>query len=223
MIQIHSDASQKTIFWLAIITSLLLTACQNIPPYQAYEGSMKTDTEVARFTVPGEFNLLSIDGKKFKQLALRDGAVVKLLPGSHQFIIEYYEFFDLGGGEFEKVGSKPMAITFTVEAGNQYVVNSVKFEDVVKAQTYAEKPIITITNTTNKHSVPAVIKYNLYGKKLFATLFGKSNSESTPVPNETGSTQPSNKNVKALEMLKYWWETADEKQQDDFNQWLKNH
>ena len=223
MDQFISTCSHKTSFLLIAVSIIFLSACQNIPPHQAYEGSEKTDSEVATFTVPGQYNLLSIDGVKFKQLALRDGAIVKLLPGSHQFIIEYYDFFDLGGGEFEKVGSKPIAITFTAEAGNQYSVNSVTFEEVEKAQAFAEKPVIEITNATNNQAVPAKIKYNLYGKGLFTTLFGKSNSEPTTTPNETGNTYVINKEGKALEMLKYWWETADESQQDDFRQWLKNH
>jgi uncharacterized protein YccT (UPF0319 family) len=212
---------QKISFWLMIVSIVFLSACQGSGPHQAYEGSAKMETEVATFILPGEYNLLSIDGTKFKQLALKDGAVVKLLPGSHQLIIEYYDFFDLGGGEFEKIGSKPIAITFTAEAGNQYSVNSVTFEEVEKAQAFAEKPSINITNTTNKQTVSAEIKYNLYGKGLFTTLFGKSNSEPTTTQNETGNTYVMNKEGKALEMLKYWWEAADENQQENFRQWLK--
>jgi uncharacterized protein YccT (UPF0319 family) len=211
----------KVSFWLIIIS--ILTACQSTGPYQAYEGSAKTDNEVSIFNVPDIYNLLSVDGVKFKQLALKDGAAVEVLPGQHQFIIEYYDFFDLGGGEFEKVISKPMAITFTTEAGNQYGVNSVTFDEVEKAQAFAEKPSISVTNITNNQAVSAEIKYNLYGKSLFATLFGESNSEPTTTPNEMGNTRVLNKDDKAPEMLMYWWEKADEKQQEDFRQWLKDH
>ena len=218
--------SHKIFFLLTIISFLFLTACQNIPPHQAYEGSPKTDSEIAIFYVPGQFNLLSIDGTKFKQLALRDGAMVKLLPGSHQFIIEYYDFFDLGGGEFEKVGSKPMSITLTVEAGKQYSVNSITFENVEKAQDFADKPSINIIDTTSKEAIPAKIKYNLYGKGLFTTLFGGSQPEPSqplaPKENTKSITKTPGKNGKSLEMLKHWWEMADEKQQGDFRQWLKN-
>ena len=217
-----STYSHKTSILLITMSILFLSACQNIPPHQAYEGEAKANNEIATFSLPGQYNLLSIDGVKFKQLALRDGAIVKLLPGSHQFIIEYYDFFDLGGGEFEKVGSKPMAITFTAEAGNQYSVNSVTFESVEKAQDYAEKPIVNITNTTNKQAVLARIKYNLYGKGLFTTLFGGSQPETAQYLDTAPNTKNPGKDGQALEMLKYWWETADEKQQGDFRQWLEN-
>lgn len=217
-----STCSHKISFLLISILVLFLSACQSIPPHQTYEGSAKMDSEVATFTVPGEYNLLAIDGVKFKQLALRDGAIVKLLPGSHQFIIEYYDFFDLGGGEFEKVGSKPMAITFTAEAGNHYSVNSVTFESVEKAEEFAEKPGIRITDTTNKQAVSAEIKYNLYGKGLFTTLFGGSQPEPAQYINTAPNTKYPGNGDQALEMLKVWWESADKKQQDDFRQWLEN-
>lgn len=219
MNQFISACSRQTSFLLITMSILFLSACQNIPPHQAYEGSPKADNEIATFSIPGEFNLLSIDGVKFKQLALRDGAIIKLLPGSHQLIIEYYDFFDLGGGEFEKVGSKPISITFTAEAGNQYSVNSVTFENVEKAQDFAEKPIVSIVNTANKQAVPAEIKYNLYGQGLFTTLFGGPKS----APENYSATNKPSKDARALDMLKAWWENADEDQQDDFRQWLKNH
>lgn len=221
MNQFISIISHKSPFLLITISILFLSACQGIPPQQAYEGPEKAKDEIATFIIPGQFNLLSIDGVKFKQYALRDGAVVELLPGSHQLIIEYYDFFDLGGGEFEKVGSKPMAITITTEAGIHYNLDSVTFEKVEKAQKFAEKPSISITDTTNKRAVSAEVKYNLYGKGLFTTLFGGAQPEPAQHVNTAPDTKNPGKDGQALEMLKYWWETADTKQQGDFRQWLK--
>ena len=222
MSHFFSEFFHKPLLLLTSIFILFLSACQSIPPHQAYEGTAKPDNEVGIFNISSPYNLLSIDGIKFKQLALRDGAVIKLLPGSHQFIIEYQDFWDLGGGEHEKVTSKPMAITFTAQAGAQYLLNVTQFETLEKAQAFAEKPDVSITDTTNKQTVSVETKYNLYGKGLFTTLFGTSNPEPTTSLNGAGNVNTSQNGDNALEMLKVWWKTADEKQQSDFRQWLKS-
>ena len=217
-----SGSLHKTFFWLTIASIVFLTACQGTGPHQAYEGPEKTDSEVATFTVPGQYNLLSIDAVHYQQAMLKDGAIVKLLPGSHQFIIEYKDFWNLNGEQHEKIVSKPMAITFTAQAGIQYSINAAPLESVEQAQAFAKKPSISIVDTTNNQEVTAKIKYNLYGQGLFTTLFGASKPESTAIQYSTKETDTPNKGDNALEMLKVWWKSADEKQQSDFRQWLKN-
>jgi len=213
-----SDFFHKPLLLLTSIFILFLSACQSIPPHQAYEGTAKSDNEVGIFNISSPYNLLSIDGVKFKQLALRDGAVIKLLPGPHQFIIEYQDFWDLGGGEHEKITSKPMAITFAAQAGAQYLLNVTQFETLEKAQAFAENPSVSITDTTNKQAVSVEAKYNLYGQGLFTTLFRGSKS----APENYSATKKPSKDGRAFDMLKAWWEDADEDQRDDFRQWLKS-
>ena len=168
-------------FWL-IIPIVFLSACQGTGPYQAYEGPPKAANEVATFVVPRQYNLLSIDGAHYQKKFLEEGATINLLPGSHQLIVEYHDIWDLTGQEHEKVTSKPMAITFTAQAGTQYSIKNVLLESVEQAQAFAEKPSISIVDTTNKQAVVAKIKYNLYGQGLFTTLFGASKPEPTISP-----------------------------------------
>ena len=206
---------------------LFLSACQSSAPRQAYEGTAKANDEVAIFTVPDPYNLLSIDGVKFNQYTLRKENVIEILPGSHQLIIEYQDFWDLGGGEFEKVTSKPMAITFTAQAGISYILKVTEFEALEDAQKFAEKPSISVIDTTNNQIVSAKVKANLYGKGLFTTLFKGEDSNpesiSTASPTSTANTNNTVKNGQAFDMLRYWWEKADENQQNEFRQWLKNN
>jgi uncharacterized protein YccT (UPF0319 family) len=263
-----SMSFHKISFGLIIIS--ILSACQATGPYQAYEGPKKTAGEVATFVVPTNYNLLSINGSNYQKKFLEEGATINLLPGSHQLIIEYHDIWDLTGQDHEKVTSKPISITFITQAGTQYSINNTLLETVEQSRAFAEKPSIKIVDTTNKQDVSAKIKYNLYGRSLFALLFGDSRqgfaqASSTPsdtvpsatqiakpttistvpviMPAVTSSTTATKEPVatpiakpkatakpdtparagQALEMLKYWWETADEKQQDDFSQWLKNH
>ena len=217
----------KFIFFLITMSILFLSACQSSAPRQTYEGTAKPNNEVAIFTVPDPYNLLSIDGVKFSRYALSKDAVIELLPGSHQFIIEYQNFWDLGGGEFEKVTSKPIAITFTAQAGISYILKVTEFETLEDAQKFAEKPSVSIIDTTNKQIVSATVKANLYGKGLFTTLFKGENSNpeslSTASPTSTAYTKNTVKNGQAFDMLRYWWENADENQQNEFRQWLKNN
>lgn len=214
--------SYKVFILLIAISILLLTACKSTPIHQAYEGAPKSKSEVATFVVPANFNLLAIDGVKYSQPVLRDGATVNVLPGSHQFIIEYQDFWNIDGDNHEKVTSNPLSVTFAAKAGDQYSINTTPLETVEQARAFAEKPGISVVDTASKQSVSVEIKYNLYGGGLFSALFGPSNPKSAPHLDGSAKTKAPNNDGKALEMLKYWWETADEKQQSSFRQWLKN-
>ena len=216
-----SDYLHNKFFWL-IIPILFLSACGSTGPYQAYEGPQKAADEVATFVVPAQYNLLSINAVHYQKKFLKDGATINLLPGSHQLIVEYHDIWDLTGQEHEKVTSKPMAITFTAQAGTQYSIHAAPLETVEQAQVFAKKPSISIIDIATKQTVSAKIKYNLYGQGLFTTLFGAPNPESTASSNGLEKMNTPNKDSNALEMLKVWWETADETQQGDFRQWLKN-
>jgi len=111
-----------------------------------------------------------------------------------------------------------MAITFTAQAGVQYLLNVTQFKTLEKAQAFAENPSISITDTTNKQTVSVEAKYNLYGQGLFTTLFRESKS----APENYSATNKPSKDGRAFDMLKAWWEDADEDQRDDFRQWLKS-
>jgi uncharacterized protein YccT (UPF0319 family) len=214
-----SANSHKIFFWIIMI--LFLSACQGTGPYQAYEGPAKASNEIATFIVPAQYNLLSIDGVKYTKTLLKDGAIVNTLPGSHQFILEYHDFWDLTGESHEKVTSKPISITFNTQAGTQYTINATQLETIEQAQAFAEKPDINIVDTTTKQTTPAKIKYNLYGRDLFTMLFGAPKPEPTTSGMENTHAPVKDNNI--LETLKIWWEKADENQQKDFRQWLKNH
>jgi len=213
----------KSFFRLATVSVLFLSACQGTVPYQAYNGPAKSANEIATFIVPAQYNLLSIDGVKYTRALLSDGDIVNLLPGSHQLIIEYHDIWDLTGEHHEKVTSKPISITFNTQAGNQYTINAAPLETVEQAQAFAKKPSISIVNATNKKTTPAEIKYNLYGRDLFTLLFGEPKPEFTSAPAKTEVSQSENNNSDALDTLKIWWEKADENQQNEFRQWLKNN
>ena len=144
-------------FWL-IIPILFLSACGSTGPHQAYEGPAKTDNEVATFTVPGQYNLLSIDAVHYQQTLLKDGAIIKLLPGSHQLIIEYQDIWNLTGEEHEKVTSKPIAITFTAQAGIQYSIHAAPLKSVEQAQRFAEQPSLSFMGMATKHTVSATLR-----------------------------------------------------------------
>lgn len=217
--------------FLTAIAFLFLTACLSTPVYQAYEGEAKADNEIAVFNIPAAFNLLAIDGAKYSRVSIKDGNTIKLLPGIHEYLIEYQDFWDSNGDDTEKVTSKPIAIRFTVQAGNQYTIDFGKIENVEQSQAFADKPKIAIIDLASRQTVSAEIKYNRYLVGFLGSLFGPSTAapsqpaamSSQPAPAAPASNKPGTKHDgKALEMLKYWWETADKTQQDRFQTWLKN-
>jgi uncharacterized protein YccT (UPF0319 family) len=218
--------------FLTAISFLFLTACSGTPVYQAYEGEARAESEDALFKLPAAFNLLAVDGAKYSRVSIKDGATIKVLPGVHEYLIEYQDFWESNGDDFEKVTSKPIAIRFTAEKGKQYTIDFGKIENVEQSQAFADKPKIAIIDRTNGQSVAAEIKYNRYTGSFLGSLFGPSTSapsqpafapRSQPAPAAPATNKPAtNRDGKALEMLKYWWETADKAQQDSFQTWLKN-
>ena len=244
-----SLSSRQTIFWLAVISLVSLTACQSAGVYHAYEGSPRPDNETATIIVPVELEILFIDKAKYtKQFGLNE-AKIKTLPGPHQFIIGYKDFWEIPGDQHERVESKPISLTVDAQAGQIYRVAFRKPTNIDEARSFAEKPKIDVIDTKTQASVPAEIKYQLYTKSFFTSLFAASTpavtTESTQSSSsgdaqqigaekkpilaaapaaETSRQPPSSdtetKDQRALEMLKYWWKSADQQQQESFRQWL---
>lgn len=251
----------KTTLLLTISIALLLTACQTMPVHHAYQGPHRPDNELATFIFPESFNLLFIDKNKYRSsLSSGDGARVKTLPGQHQFILIFKEYWDLPGDDFERVESNPISIKINAEAGLQYNLEFKKPKNIEEARAFAKNPSIAFINSVTKSQVATTINYNYYTRSFFADIFNQGNANqdnvapskpepepsdpapspsvsSTPAPTagmitpitptfaapKSGSDTSTSKKEdgRALEMLKYWWESASENQKKTFQEWVK--
>ena len=227
---------QPGVFWLMVISLLGLIACQSKPMYQAYTGETKPDNDIATFIVPDEFELLYVDGKSYSQSFLIDGVIVKMLPGKHQIVVKYDRIWDIPPDSHEKVVSQPLRLSFTASAGNTYSIGFKELQELKEAKVFAKKPTVHVSDLTNKQIVPTEIKYQLSDESFLASFISNSTSNDNlnnknaqePLSSEdlASDVQPpqvkaGEKDTRALEMLKYWWQQADPQQQNDFMRWLE--
>lgn len=245
--------SRKITFPLIVSVILFLTACQTTPVHQAYNGPKKSDSEVASISIPESFNLLFFDKEKYHALIARDGAKIQALPGNHQIILYFKEYWDLPGDDFERVESKPISIKLNAQAGHNYNLKFNKPKNLEEARAFGKNPSIEFIDSSTGTTVSATIEYNLYTRSFFSDLFGENNtgpSDSaqtdqapsspsvstqapmaeikTPTPptfapsvSYSSKTPSGKEDTRALDMLKYWWESASEEQKNSFKEWIK--
>ena len=241
MIPNNSGISRKTPHLLTIIVVLLLTACSGSKIHQTYEGSVKPAMDVSIVSVPESFNILFTDREKFGSTLYSGETKLGFLPGPHQIIIYYKDFWEAPGDESERVESKPISIKFNAVAGQKYRINFKKPESLETAKTYAKNPSIEFTNVTTNTNAATSIEYNVYTRDFFANVFGDESGSTTdsapaatavipPPPTPTpklaapvASSDAENNaqtDSNALDMLKYWWETASDDQKKAFRHWI---
>lgn len=259
MIKTYSSFAGILLTSFVIMT---LTACGGMKVHQAYDGPARPEKEVATLVIPQAFDILFIDRKKFGPAIYSGNTNIAVLPGKHQVIIKYKDFWDAGSGS-ARIESDPISITMNVVAGHKYQVQFTKLANIEEARAFAKNPSINIMDPSTHDKVAAAIQYKLYSSSFFSTMFGSNNQNSenqtnkeqastpaiaapttTPVlaPSATvgisaSSTQTSSsetpatasaekqaagKNARALDMLKYWWESADQTQKEAFQQWIKS-
>lgn len=295
----------KTSLLFVASLAFILSACKSMPTHQAFDGPPRASNEIATFLVPEEFNVLFINKEKYSSNTRGDGATILLLPGSHQIIVEYQDFWDLPGDDYERVESKPISITLGLTKGKRYLLQFSKPKDIDQARSFAKDPFIEIIDTSINTKVQAKIEYKLYSQNFFARFFGTDTpaadkpaeepltipapsasvstpavtpiTTSTPAPSvslppvslppvsppsvslpvqtavqtTTSPTAPSPtpetsvtpvltptataavssdtkketvqtaEDGRALDMLKYWWESASKDQKQHFQEWVK--
>ena len=262
--------SSYTGILLTAFVAMTLSACGGVSVHQAYEGPHRPAAEVATLVIPEAFNILFVDRKKYGPALYSGDTNIAVLPGKHQIIIKYKDFWDVGSGS-ERVESDPISITINVVAGHKYQVQFAKLATIDDARAFAKNPSIKIIDPSTQEEVTTNIQYKLYSSSFFDTMFKPSDQDSsnqsnteqesektttpaavpvpTPVPApsatvgksavtaqsssseapvtgspNTGSEekQTRGENTRALDMLKYWWGTADQAQKEAFQQWIKS-
>lgn len=230
----------KSCFWILAL-AVALTACQGGKIHQTYEGPAKSVNEISTLNVPQEFNVMFIDKKKFGATLYSGDTKISFLPGPHHIIIYYKDFLEAPGDESERVESKPISINFNAVAGQQYRINFKKPNNLEEARAYSKNPSIEFVDMTTNTNIAANIEYNLYTRSFFSEIFSGENNAaaesapvataeitapSVPIPvmaaprDTTNAGSNTDANGRALEMLKYWWETASEDQKKAFQEWV---
>ena len=206
-----------------LLVALLLPACQSQSTVQSYGNIQGSDH--ALFSIPEDFNLLFVNGKKHNQPLISGRTRLQLAPGKYHFVVEYDNFWVNELGDDDRITSQAVLISFEAEAGKHYQLQFPSPKDIQQAKHYAKSPQVSIIEKTSGTTIDSTVKYQLTEDILNARL-----KELTNIPMAGGNNETSNKSKntaagsdKAMEMLQYWWNQAGETQKRAFKHWLEQH
>lgn len=201
----------RVLLW-AMIALFTLTACQGQAVHRAYQGEAMPADKLAGFFVPAKFNILYIDDQPFETSILGHGITLELLPGKHQLVVEYDELWDITSDDHDRITSQPVLLSFTVKPGRQYGLQSTQIKGIDDARAYAKQPKVEIVEQRSRQTIPVAHRYRLGDKKFTASFTA-----------DRPAMDNADKNNKAPQMLEYWWQQADDAQQQNFLNWAKSH
>jgi len=212
----------KVILFLFLITGLL-QACAPTGPVQFYEGASRPSSEIARVMVPGPITVESIDGREVEVPSQDEGFYeLQLPPGKHIIAFKYRKFWGSSvSGAMLK--SDLAAVDSEFEAGKVYELTYNRPGDEDEAAALAENFSATLVDRSSGQKTASFVIAN-----LDAALLARNDQQpATPAPVKAAPTTAMPSADQAVQedpvkRLKFWWLMANEKQRQEFSQWMKS-
>ena len=242
------NETKKWINTSLLICTITLSACAGIEnPVQVYDGVKKPEREIVTLVMPHELKVEQLDGKSLDTPYIPEGQYqLHLLPGDHQIMVFYEEFWgDASSGSIEVSDYFNFKITTT--AGNYYIFEHTGPDDRLNADSWESASDINIWvkqqgTGQNTQAVSRIAGGLIAGltrpsssnikEGMVETTTGPSTADTTITPStatapvlatdDSTSTALAEQIISqqdALERLKFWWKTADDKQRKEFQAW----
>jgi uncharacterized protein YccT (UPF0319 family) len=177
----------------------------------AAAASSQTIGNKVSLEVPELIQILSIDGQEGNSHFLGSRAhVQQLTVGEHVLSVRYTQLFNLTADEHDILKSKPMAIRFTAEAGQTYLLSVTPPKRYDAAKEFAKQPDIRLINKTAGTSQQA-IQIKSYAEASLVDSIGKAFQSS----DESVSKQSDN-----VQLLQDIWLRATPTERQAFAAWL---
>ena len=177
----------------------------------AAAASSQTIGNKVSLEVPELIQVLSIDGQEGNSHFLGSRAhVQQLTVGEHVLSVRYTQLFNLTADEHDILKSKPMAIRFTAEAGQTYLLSVTPPKRYDAAKEFAKQPDIRLINKTAGTSQQA-IQIKSYAEASLVDSIGKAFQSS----DESVSKQSDN-----VQLLQDIWLRATPTERQAFAAWL---
>jgi uncharacterized protein YccT (UPF0319 family) len=219
---------------LLIFASLIACqACTPSGPVHVYSGQHRPNVETARLLVPGPITVTAVDGKQVEVPSLEDDYYeIFLLPGLHRIDFRYELYWgDATSGGL--VFSDVVGVETRFNPGMSYELTYAEPADEEAAMGMANKFKATLVEQQTGRRVDSrtTTELNVLGVKssLFYTISEANQAESPkPTSSTTDVTPPPGIDADtaaredAVKRLKFWWLIADEKERDQFREWMKS-
>ena len=232
-----------------LIYAITLSACAGIEnPLQVYEGGKKPEGEIVTLVMPYELKVEQLDGKSLDTPYVPEGQYqLHLLPGNHQIMVFYEEFWgDASSGSIEV--SDFFNFKLTTTAGSHYIFEHTGPDDRLNADNWESASDINIwvkhldtgQNTQAASRIDGGLIASLTRPSTSNIKEGVVETKTATAPtddlattslpaaapplaeDDAASTALAGQIISqqdALERLKFWWKTADDKQRKEFQAW----
>ena len=200
----------------------------------------------ANLNIPMAFEFIALDGQKVERSLVSHKDDLELAPGVHEIAIRYSDVVVTDVSDTpETVKSAPFIITLTVSGDEEYELNPAGGDIIRDPLRFAEAPEIVITRKDGEEVTYSFTQTDISQRDFDTKLYGKSLAPAAAVPvaqAQPKSTIPAGgpaeeiyelevsaaPEVTAVEggqgaspeqMLRLWWERADEETRKEFLGW----
>jgi uncharacterized protein YccT (UPF0319 family) len=199
---------------------LVSAGCATVKPRQMYEGPPRAEDRIARLLVPEVVQVLSVDGKDLDVRAFKlfgHRQELHLLPGRHRLTARYSVVLDLESEEHELFYAAPVTLEFDAEAGRVYRVahrtGRLRMEGeerMMDVELWVEAAAAKNPEPLSRAVEPADAPVVAAPTQAATTGTGAAR------PARTGDVP----DVRALDLLKVWWQRASQEERRAFLEWV---
>ena len=207
-----------------LVFVIFLTACNSSGIIRLYDGAEKNKSQISTFILPLELEVEEVNGKEMNSTVLTsaDHYQLQVLPGKQYIKAVYIEYWGSNqSGGLEKSASFYFVVD--ARAGADYQFEHDGPTDLLNApdtNSIGDVKLWILDRSTGNKINPAK-----GGQGYSDFLAGVLKSEQPPKPVPVVSSNPQEADPAIQQtvetQLQYWWNLADEKQRERFQQWLK--
>lgn len=218
---------------LIVVSFIGCQACTPSGPVHVYSGQPRPDVETARLLVPGPITVTAVDGKKVEVPSLEDDYYeIFLLPGLHRIDFRYelywgdatsggLVFSDVVGVETRFNGGMSYQLTYAEPGDEEAAIGMAnKFKATLVEQQTGRRVDSRTTTELNVLGVRSSLIYTMSeANQIESPTQTSPASDVTPPPGIDADTAA---REDAVKRLKFWWLIADEKERNQFREWMKS-
>lgn len=179
-------------------------------------------TYAVELVIPEEFVVIRVNGEEYSASLLSSETLVDLNVGQNVLVLKYAEMFDDDTEDHHiTIKSKPFILLFSVAQSTNLVFSYPKQSDSEVARQYASNPTVDIVDS--KGNKLAIINQSLanYNDTIMKETITRRQQIVRKSLEDNDKGQFIKTGPQTTEMLKYWWQQASEKEQNEFLEYLE--
>ena len=145
-------------FCLVLSTASLISGCVNPKFKKMYEGDVE---ESAKITSLYTVKIERINGRETGINPLGMTRTYGVPPGRHTVIVSYFDFKELNNRSHKKLVSRPIKLTFDMDANKTYQVGHRELNDLEGSIAFAREPVFRVSEIEGNKKVAVVVESSM--------------------------------------------------------------